>query len=153
MLSPDSVSNTPRARSSSPPAPGAPIERFPADPAASPRRYMPGESTARKAVPMVTGLVDYFPDALAAVAEVSFLGNQKHNPGQPLHHARGKSADHADCIGRHLTERGSKDPAGVRHTAQLAWRALALLQEELEAEQKLDLPRGATLPGVELPSR
>jgi hypothetical protein len=118
----------------------------------APKRFMPGESAARKTVPMMSGLLDYFPDALACIAEVSFLGNQKHNPGQPLHWARGKSMDHADCIIRHLLERGSLDPAGVRHTAQAAWRALALLQEELEAEQNLSLPRGATAPGVELAS-
>lgn len=115
-----------------------------------PRRYIPGDSAARKRVPMAMGLIDYFPDALACVAEVSFLGNEKHNPGQPVHWARGKSMDHADCIVRHLVERGGKDPAGVRHSAQLAWRALALLQEELEREQRLSLPRGATPPGVEL---
>jgi hypothetical protein len=114
------------------------------------KRFLPDDSAARKNVPMATGLLDYFPDALACVAEVSFLGNEKHNPGQPLHHARGKSMDHANCILRHLTERGGRDAAGVRHSAQMAWRALALLQEELEAEQNLDLPRGATPPGVEL---
>jgi len=115
-----------------------------------PRRYIPGDSASRKRVPMALGCLDYFPDALAAVAEVSFLGNEKHNPGQPVHWARGKSMDHADCIVRHLVERGGKDPAGVRHTAQLAWRALALLQQELETELQLDLPRGATPPGIEL---
>lgn len=104
---------------------------------------LPDDSAARKEVPMATGLLDYFPDALAAVAHVSFLGNQKHNPGQPTHWARGKSMDHADCIVRHLAERGGKDPAGVRHTAQLAWRALALLQEELEKEFNLPISRGS----------
>jgi hypothetical protein len=118
-----------------------------------PQRYLPDESAARKRVPMATGLLDYFPDALAAVAEVSFLGNEKHNPGQPLHHARGKSMDHADCIMRHLTERGGRDGAGVRHSAQLAWRALALLQDELERDHDLTLPRGATPVGVELKRR
>src|SRR5258708_31376733 len=59
--------------------------------------------------PITTGLLDYFPDACALVAEVSFLGNQKHNPGEPLHWARGKSMDHADCIARHLIERGGFD--------------------------------------------
>jgi hypothetical protein len=61
-----------------------------------------------------------------------------------MHHARGKSMDHADCIARHLTERGGFD-AGIRHTAALAWRAMALLQEELEAEYGFPLPRGAKL--------
>lgn len=104
---------------------------------------LPDDSLARKQVPMATGLLDYFPDALAAVAHVSYLGNQKHNPGQPTHWARGKSMDHADCIVRHLAERGFKDPAGVRHSAQMAWRALALLQEELEQEFDLPMSRGS----------
>lgn len=115
-------------------------------------RYLPAGSAERKRVPMAAGLLDYFPDALAAVAEVSWHGNEKHNPGQPLHHARGKSNDHADCIIRHLVERGGFD-GPLRHSASLAWRALALLQEELEKELGLGLPRGATEPGVELPSR
>jgi hypothetical protein len=42
--------------------------------------------------------------------------------------------DQADCIMRHLAERGALDSDGVRHSAKLAWRALALLQLELEAE-------------------
>lgn len=115
------------------------------------KRLLPDESAERKRYPLTSGLMDYFPDALAAVANVSWHGNEKHNPGQPLHHARGKSMDHADCILRHLTERGTVDRvSGLRHSAQLAWRALALLQEELEAELDLSLPRGATPPGVEL---
>jgi Domain of unknown function (DUF5664) len=110
-------------------------------------RLLEDTSERRKAYPMATGLLDYFPDALAAVAEISYMGNQKHNPGAPLHWARGKSMDHADCIARHLTERGGFDK-GMRHSAALAWRALALLQEELEAEYGLACPRGATeLPG------
>jgi len=105
-------------------------------------RLIEGDSAYRKAFPMATGLVDYFPDALAAVSEVSFKGNQKHNPGEPMHHARGKSMDHPDCIMRHLTERGGFD-GDIRHTAALAWRALAMLQEELERDLNLPLPRGA----------
>lgn len=103
---------------------------------------LPVASAARKATPMCTGLLDYFPAALAAVAAHSKAGNDKHNPGEPLHHARGKSMDHADCIIRHLASRGTIDPDGTRHSAALAWRALALLQEELEAEGA-PLPRAA----------
>ena len=103
---------------------------------------LPTDSAERKQRPVTSGVLDYFPSAIAEVAFVSFVGNEKHNPGEPLHHARGKSMDHADCIGRHLLQRGTFDvvtlPDGrefrVRHSAYVAWRALALLQEELEAE-------------------
>ena len=106
------------------------------------KRVIDTDSATRKTYPMAAGLLDYFPDALAEVAKVSYLGNEKHNPGQPLHHSRGKSADHADCIVRHLVGRGGFD-GEIRESAALAWRALALLQEELEAEYNLPLPKGA----------
>lgn len=110
--------------------------------------YISQDSDARKRMPMAAGLLDYFPAALAAVAEHSHRGNQKHNPGQDVHWARGKSMDHADCIVRHLIERGGFDPEGGRHSAALAWRALALLQEELEAEGAAP-GRGSRFPETE----
>lgn len=104
---------------------------------------LPNESAKRKATPVCTGVLDYFPAALEAVARLSKAGNDKHNPGQPLHHARGKSMDHADCLVRHLMTRGEIDPeTGLSHTVSVAWRALALLQEELEAAGA-PLARGA----------
>jgi hypothetical protein len=106
---------------------------------------LPADSDTRKNMPMARGLLDYFPAALAEVARVSLYGNEKHNPGEELHHARGKSTDHADCIIRHLVDRGQRDGDGVRHTALVAWRALALLQQELEDEGLAPLPRGARL--------
>lgn len=96
---------------------------------------LPVDSAARKDVPIVSGVIDYFPDALAEIARVSKAGNDQHNPGQHLHWSKHKSADHADCVGRHLVERGTRDIDGQRHSAKLAWRALALLQTELEAER------------------
>jgi hypothetical protein len=106
------------------------------------QRVLDTDSESRKSYPMARGLLDYFPDALAEVAKHSYLGNQKHNPGEPMHHARGKSTDHADCIMRHLVNRGGYD-GSCRESTALAWRALALLQEELEQELGLPLPRGA----------
>jgi hypothetical protein len=94
---------------------------------------LPSDAKKRKEYPIVTGVLDYFPDAIAYVAHVSKVGNDQHNPGEPLHWAREKSTDHADCIGRHLVQRGSYDTDSVRHSGKVAWRALALLQEELEA--------------------
>jgi len=95
---------------------------------------LPSDPKERKAIPIARGVLDYFPDAIAAVAEVSRVGNEQHNPGQPMHWAKEKSTDHADCVARHLIERGKLDVDGLRHSAKLAWRALALLQTELEAE-------------------
>lgn len=118
--------------------------RADADPDDVPRLSLPTGSADRKAVPLARGLLDYFPAALAAVAKLSKAGNDKHNPGQPLHHSRGKSSDHADCIIRHLVDRGEVDPEdGIRHSVKVAWRALAQLQEELEAAGEAPLPRGA----------
>lgn len=93
---------------------------------------LPVDSKERKALPICTGVLDYFPLALVEVAKCSKAGNDQHNPGQPLHWAKEKSTDHADCIIRHLMDRGTVDGDGVRHSAKVAWRALALLQTEME---------------------
>ena len=94
---------------------------------------LPTDAAARKAVPLASGCLDYFPDALAAVAVLSQKGNDQHNPGQPLHWDRDKSGDEGDALMRHFLERGTIDTDGIRHSAKVAWRALALLQKELEA--------------------
>lgn len=113
------------ARYSRPPVPGIIAKRA----------VLPTDAKARKAVPIATGVLDYFPDALAEVAVVSKAGNDQHNPGQPLHWSKHKSTDHADCIARHLVDRGTLDSDDMRHSAKVAWRALALLQMEIEAER------------------
>lgn len=97
---------------------------------------LPKDPAKRKEFPIARGVLDYFPDAIAEVAHVSKVGNDQHNPGQPMHWAKEKSTDHADCIVRHLIDRGKRDSDGVRHSAKVAWRALALLQIELEEECK-----------------
>lgn len=85
----------------------------------------PEDSAKRKTFPIYSGLLAYFPSALAAVAHHSYVGNEKHNPNQPLHHDRAKSGDEADALLRHLME---GDYVGM------AWRALALLQKDCEAK-------------------
>lgn len=93
----------------------------------------------RKNMPVTTGVLDYFPDAIREISKLSKFGNDKHNPGEPLHWSREKSMDHADCIGRHLLERGTVDPETgdlkLSHSVALAWRALALLQVELDEKK------------------
>lgn len=93
---------------------------------------LPKDAKERKNVPVGTGFVDYFPDAIVAVAELSRIGNEQHNPGKPLHWDRSKSGDESDALMRHFIERGTVDTDGVRHSTKVAWRAMALLQKELE---------------------
>ena len=95
---------------------------------------LPTEAAARKNIPLSSGVFDYFPAALVEIAKVSYAGNQQHNAGMPLHWSRGKSSDHTDTVQRHLLERGLIDVDGLRHTAKAAWRILAILQLEMEAE-------------------
>lgn len=94
---------------------------------------LPTDAQARKAIPLATGLLDYFPSALVAVAALSAKGNDQHSPGKPLHWDRAKSGDEADALMRHLMQRGTVDTDGVLHSTKVAWRALAMLQKELEA--------------------
>lgn len=102
---------------------------------------LPLDSNTRKNYPLLRGCLKYFPAALAGVAKISKDGNDKHNPGEEMHHARHKSADHGDCVIRHLIDtedllaaaaRGDtsvKPEAILNEVSQLAWRALALSQE------------------------
>jgi hypothetical protein len=108
-------------------APQAPAERE------QERKLEKSEHQARKDRPLFRGCLDYFPDALMGVAEISRIGNEQHHPGAPLHWEKDKSSDHADCCARHLTDRGTKDSDGADHSGKAAWRALALYQTELEA--------------------
>ena len=97
---------------------------------------LPTDAQERKQIPIASGVLDYFPLAIAEVAKCSKAGNDQHHPGESLFWDKTKSTDHADCIGRHLIDRGKFDTDGQRHSAKLAWRALALLQLELEEETK-----------------
>ena len=108
------------------------------------KRGLAGDSAERKNAPVYEGVMCYFPNALIEVARVSKLGNDKHNPGQPLHWSFGKSTDHGDCIARHQLEAedfdtsdleyerenvvSSAENPGVLHAAKVAWRALAQLE-------------------------
>ena len=96
---------------------------------------LPVDAAERKRTPIASGVLDYFPDALAEVARCSYVGNEQHNPGQPLHWDRSKSTDESDCLIRHFIERGTNDTDGLRHSGKLAWRALAYLQKEIENQR------------------
>lgn len=96
---------------------------------------LPTDAPARKATPIFSGVLKYFPRALAEVARTSKAGNDQHNPGKALHWDRSKSGDELDALTRHLMEAGTIDSDGIRHSAKVAWRALANLEKELEAAE------------------
>lgn len=96
---------------------------------------LPDEASSRKNFPIASGVLDYFPDALVAISEISKAGNDQHNAGLPLQWTRSKSGDEADTCIRHFLQRGTLDTDGKRHTAKAAWRMLAILQKEIEQEQ------------------
>lgn len=99
------------------------------------------ESQLRKDTPIFSGVLRYFPDALKEIARLSKAGNDKHNPGQPLHWDRSKSTDELDALARHLLDAGTVDSDGIRHSTKIAWRALANLQKELELSTSNPQPR------------
>jgi hypothetical protein len=108
---------------------------------------LPTDSEERKKIPLFSGPMSYFPRTMAAVARVCYIGNEKHNPGEPLHWAREKSSDHTDCILRHLVDAHEKtavspcgaklgiavDPkTGIPEAVFAAWRAFAHAELVLE---------------------
>ena len=85
---------------------------------------LPTDPAERKAIPVYSGFVKYFPDAMAAVAAHSYNSNAQHNgPDAPLHWDRTKSTDELDALQRHILE---------GDWVAMAWRAMAHLQKELE---------------------
>ena len=88
----------------------------------------------RKETPIFSGVLKYFPDAIAEVAKCSFVGQQQHNPDKPLAWDRSKSGDEYDALMRHLMDStiDDYDTDGTLHLAKVAWRGLAGLQKHLE---------------------
>ena len=94
---------------------------------------LPTDALERKQRPLFRGLFKYFTRALPYVAYVSWVGNEQHHPGSPLHWDMTKSTDEADALLRHQLQAGETDTDGVLHSGKVAWRALAQLERELAA--------------------
>jgi hypothetical protein len=88
----------------------------------------------RKAIPVFSGVLAYFPDALKEVAKASYAATKQHHPDKDMFWDRTKSTDHRDSLGRHLIDHTKNpiDTDGVLHLAKVAWRSLAALQIYLE---------------------
>ena len=85
---------------------------------------LPSDAQERKAIPVYTGFIKYFPDAIVEVSKVSLKGGIQHGQTpETLHWDRSKSGDELDAMMRHLID---------EDWAQVAWRALANLQKQIE---------------------
>ena len=101
---------------------------------------IPSYAKRRKATPVFSGVLKYFPDALKEVSKASKAGNNQHHPDKPLHWDKTKSNDNEDALVRHLIDHGQMlehnqyplDDDGVLHLTKVAWRALAALQIFME---------------------
>lgn len=86
--------------------------------------------------PAMRGLGCYFPHALLAVAEVSGFGYVKYKTWGGWRNVEDGEARYADAMMRHLLARAGGEifdqESKLRHAAQLAWNALALLELELQ---------------------
>jgi hypothetical protein len=99
---------------------------------------LPLHDQARKELPLYDGTWGYFPDSLIAMAHVSYVGNNQHNPGEPLHWARNKSTDQFNTAMRHILDhkQGARyDTDGCRHLAKAMWRIAAAMQLDIEVER------------------
>jgi len=111
---------------------------------------LPKDNALRKALPLFTFLTEYFPDAILELVKVSVAGNMQHNPGEPMHWARGKSMDQLNTAQRHMWDYATTGPYNDEpplppeilaaiggeppmHLANAAWRLLAQIQLDCEA--------------------
>ena len=104
---------------------------------------LPTDAQARKNIPVYSGFIKYFPDAMIEVAKLSKVGNDQHNPGQPLHWAKEKSGDELDALVRHMIDDASGVPVdtdGIDHAVKMAWRAMANLQRLCDARKAAEAP-------------
>ena len=85
------------------------------------------KAAERKATPVFSGVLKYFPNALKEVSKCSQAGNNQHHPDKPLHWDMSKSTDEYDALTRHLIDHTINpiDDDGVLHLTKVAWRALA----------------------------
>jgi hypothetical protein len=90
----------------------------------------------RKGMPVYSGIIKYFPNALKEVSKCSQAGNVQHDNGDKLFWDRSKSGDELDALTRHLIDHSINplDDDGQLHLAKVCWRALAGLEKYLEGQ-------------------
>lgn len=91
--------------------------------------------------PVFRGLLDYFPRACKAVAQVSAAGAAKY-AWKGWEEVPDGINRYADALARHIVNEaieGQFDSEGFRHAAQQAWNALARLELILREEENKEV--------------
>ena len=110
---------------------------------------LPTDPKERKQLQLYTFMFNYFPDAWLEVVRIARLGNEQHNPGEPLHWARGKSTDQMNAAFNHVFDYGTGqrvDSDGGYHLAKAIWRLMAQLQLDVEQDQRDQMVHWTPLP-------
>lgn len=106
------------------------------------RTPLPLADAERKALPVLTFLCEYFPDAIVELTRLCVAGNIQHNPElapTDIKWSREKSADQLNTAFRHLFERKCgviKDTDGQFHAIKAMWRCGAQAQLDIEESRK-----------------
>lgn len=97
----------------------------------------------RKAYPVLTGALMYFPFAFAELAKLSARANEQHNPGEPVHWDYSKSIGDGNELVRHLMDSLGPNPIdaeGVHHDVKVLWRAAETVERRIRRERGLPGP-------------
>jgi hypothetical protein len=100
-------------------------------------QHEPGAKLDTGKSPVYQGLLDYFPRACLAVADVSAAGARKY-AWKGWESVPDGIKRYGDALGRHIVNEsieGKFDSEGFRHAAQIAWNALARLELILKEEE------------------
>lgn len=96
----------------------------------------PGSKLDAGKSPVYQGLLDYFPRACKAVADVSARGAAKYawKGWETVPDGQNR---YRNALGRHIVDeaiQGDYDPDGFLHAAQIAWNAMAALELKLKED-------------------
>jgi hypothetical protein len=114
---------------------------------------LPTDDKLRKALPIFTFLVEYFPDVIVELTKLCVQGNIQHNPElapTDIKWAREKSTDQLNTAFRHMFDRGRGlhfDSDGVRHIIKSVWRNMAQAQLDIEEHRRQSVTEVSTAVG------
>ena len=104
--------------------------------------HEPGAKLDAGKPPVFQGLIDYFPRACMAVAEVSAVGAKKY-AWKSWQHVPNALERYSDALGRHLLYEAAgqelDQDTGLLHKAHAAWNALAVLEMVLREKEKNEI--------------